>query len=210
MRALIGVEYFRLAVSAQRLVERRDAKARVHRVRQPPRQDRAAGPIDDRHQIEKAARHRDVGDVGRPHVVWLSNRQAAQKIGIYPVSRRGLARSWAWNQRLDAHHPHQPLHALAVEPAAFLVEFEQHPPRAVERQFEMQFIDAAHQDQIVPARLGFRPVNSGARQVQQRALPTHGQILGWMIDHRSAIGRAHRPGLLAKKSRSTVSWPILA
>ena len=27
---------------------------------------------------------------------------------------------------------------------------------------------------------------------------------------RSSIGRAHRPGLLAKKSRSTVSWPILA
>jgi len=25
-----------------------------------------------------------------------------------------------------------------------------------------------------------------------------------------SIGRAHRPGLLAKKSRSTVSWPILA
>ena len=30
------------------------------------------------------------------------------------------------------------------------------------------------------------------------------------IEHRSAVRRAHRPDLLDKKSRSTVSWPILA
>ena len=86
LRALIGVEYFRLAVSRQRLVERRDAKARVHRVRQPPRKNRAAGPVDDCHEIEKAVRHRDVGDVRRPHVVGLSNRQAAQQIRINLVA----------------------------------------------------------------------------------------------------------------------------
>ena len=37
----------------------------------------------------------------------------------------------------------------------------------------------------------------------------HRQVLARPLDHRSPIGRAHRPGLLAKKSRSTVSWPIL-
>ena len=40
-------------------------------------------------------------------------------------------------------------HSLAVDPAAFLVEFEGHSPRAVERKFEMQFVDAAHHRQIV-------------------------------------------------------------
>ena len=35
-------------------------------------------------------------------------------------------------------------------------------------------------------------------------------VLAKPFDLRSSIGRAHRPGLLAKKSRSTVSWPILA
>src|SRR5271166_2685529 len=40
-------------------------EARIVGVRQPPRQNRPAGPVDDRHQIEEAARHRDVG-VSRP------------------------------------------------------------------------------------------------------------------------------------------------
>src|SRR5882762_6718756 len=42
LRALIGVEYFWRAVPRQRFVERRDAKARIHRVRQAPRQNRPA------------------------------------------------------------------------------------------------------------------------------------------------------------------------
>jgi hypothetical protein len=65
------------------------------------------------------------------------------------VSRGGFARTGARNQRLNAHHPHQALHPLPVDPTTFLVEFEHHPPRAIERQFEMQLVDAAHQGQIV-------------------------------------------------------------
>src|SRR6267143_1337635 len=48
----------------------------------------AAGPIDDRHEIQKAVRHRDIGDVGSPHVVRLGDRKAPQQVGIYLVSRR--------------------------------------------------------------------------------------------------------------------------
>jgi len=54
LRALIGVKCFRRAVPRQRFVERRDATARIHGVRQAPGQNRPAGPIDDRHQIQKA------------------------------------------------------------------------------------------------------------------------------------------------------------
>ena len=42
----------------------------------------------------------------------------------------------------------------------------------------------------------------------RHSFATH--LLEQGVDHRPSIGRAHRPGLLAKKSRSTVSWPILA
>jgi hypothetical protein len=77
-----------------------------------------------------------------PHVVRLGDRQAPQQVGIYPVSRRDFARAWAPNQSFDpspghsnrlrlleplpsfAHHAHQPLHALAVDPVTFLVEFD--------------------------------------------------------------------------------------
>src|SRR5271157_3854840 len=75
--------------------------------------------------------------------------------------------------------------------------------------FEMEFVDPAHQGQIVRRRHGLGAVDPRARQVQQRALAAHRQILAWPFDHRSSIRRAHRPGLLAKKSLSTVSWPIL-
>ena len=37
---------------------------------------------------------------------------------------RGFARAGARNQRLDPHHPHQPLHPLAVDPTAFFVELK--------------------------------------------------------------------------------------
>ncbi len=123
---------------------------------------------------------------------------------------RGFARARARNQRLDPHHPHQPPHPLAVDPTAFLVEFEGHSPRAVERKFEMQFVDAAHHGQIVRPGDGRGAVDPRARHAQQRALAAHRQVLARPFDHRSSIGRAHRPGLLAKKSRSTVSWPIVS
>lgn len=140
LAALIGVEYFGLAVSRQRFVQRLYAKARVHRVRQSPRQNRAARPVNHRHKIQEPMLHRDVGHVDSPHVVGLGDRHIAQQIRVYLMARRGLAGVRTGDQRDDVHHPHQPLHALAAKRAAFLVEFELHPPRAVERQLEMQFV----------------------------------------------------------------------
>src|SRR5260370_1398842 len=47
------------------------------------------------------------------------------------------------------------------------------------------------------------------RQIQQLTWPANRQILTRPLDHRPALGDTHRPGLLAKKSLSTVNWPIL-
>src|ERR1700687_1734454 len=65
---LVGVEDIGRAEACQRLLERLHAEGRVHRIRQPPCQHRPAGPVDDRHQIEKALRHRNVGDIRGPHM----------------------------------------------------------------------------------------------------------------------------------------------
>src|SRR5271156_874894 len=62
---------------------------------------------------------------------------------------------------------------LAIDAAAFLVELKRYPPRAEERQFQMQFVDPAHQRQIVRLRHGMGAVDSRARHVQQRALPAN-------------------------------------
>ena len=69
LAALIGIEDLRLAVAGQRLLERLDAKAGVQGVRQTPGPHIPARPIQDRHQVKKAAPHRDVGDVGAPDMV---------------------------------------------------------------------------------------------------------------------------------------------
>src|SRR4249919_2421764 len=120
LRALIGVEYARLSMEFQSLLQRLDAEAAIDRIRQTPSQNRAAGPINNRHEIQKSPRHRDVGYVSRPHMVRLGNRQSAQQVGVYLVPRRGLARAGARNQRLDPHHAHEPPHAFPVDPATFL------------------------------------------------------------------------------------------
>jgi len=87
------------------------------------------------------------------------------------VAGRGLARAGTRNQRLDPHHAHQTPHPFAIDPTALSIEFERHPSRAVERQFQMQFVDPPHQSQIVDVRLRLGPIDPGAGHVQQRALP---------------------------------------
>jgi len=62
---------------------------------------------------------------------------------------------------------------------------------------------------VVVGRLA-RPVQARARHAEKRALPPYRQRLVGAVEHRSAVRRARLPDLLAKKSRSTVSWPILA
>jgi hypothetical protein len=59
----------RPAEARQRLLQRTDTERAVHGVGQPPRQHRPARPVHDRHEIEKAAANRDVGDVGAPDLV---------------------------------------------------------------------------------------------------------------------------------------------
>ena len=73
---LVRVEYLRRA-GMQRRLERVDAESAVHRVRQPPRQDMAAGPVHHSDEIEKAIRNRDIGDVRTPRLVRLIDHQVA-------------------------------------------------------------------------------------------------------------------------------------
>jgi len=69
---------------------------------------------------------------------------------------------------------------------------------------------APHQGEVVVVRRPRRPINARARKAQERALPPDRQPAVIAIDERSAVRRAHLPDLRAKKSRSTISSPILA
>jgi len=192
------------------LLECGQAERDVHRVRQPPRKHRARRPVDDRHQIEKAAPDRNVRDVGRPDVVRALDRQIAQEIGIDPVARHGFARSRLRPERGDPHQAHQSLHALAIHGRAFGAQHCRHSARTEKGPRREQFVDPAHQRAVVVIGRLARPIDARARHAQKRALPPNRQRLVGAVEHRSAIRSAHLPDLLAKKSRSTVSCPILA
>ena len=124
---LVRVEYLRGA-GMQRRLERVDAENAVHRVRQPPRQDMAAGPVHHGDEIKKAIR-RDIGDVRR--LVRPIDHQVAQQVGIHPVLRVGHA-----GARLavdDRHQAHQPPHPVPPADHALATQMAHHLPTAVER-----------------------------------------------------------------------------
>ena len=54
------------------------AEGRLQRVGQAPGEHPPRIPIDDRHQVYEASRHRDVCDVGGPHLIDPRNRQIPQ------------------------------------------------------------------------------------------------------------------------------------
>jgi hypothetical protein len=83
LRALVGVENFRLSVTFQRLGQGLHAEFGLHADRQASGQHTAAEPVHDCNQIDEAARHRNVGDVGAPHLV-------------RPI--KGLSRTWGYEE----------------------------------------------------------------------------------------------------------------
>ena len=128
-----------------------------------------------------------------------------------PVARRRLRRPRLRAERGDPHPPHQPLNPLAVDDTALVPQQRRHPPRAQERVRREQLVEPPHQPRLaVVVRRRPSPVNPGARQPQQHALPPHRQRLVRPVEHRRTVRPAHRPDLRAKKSRSTVSRPIFA
>ena len=90
LRALIRAEDFRFAEAVQRLFHGLDAKIRMQYDGQAPGQDAATEPVDDGGEVDKAAGHRDVGDVPRPDLVGARHRQLSQQIRIDLVPWRRL------------------------------------------------------------------------------------------------------------------------
>ena len=75
---------------------------------------------------------------------------------------------------------------------------------------EEQRVKPTHQRKIVIVRRLARPVDARSRKAQESALPSDRQPRMVAVEHRRAVRLAHRTDLPDKKSRSTVSCPILA
>lgn len=80
--ALVAVEDLRSLVAGHCLAQGGDAEGGVHGIGQSPRQNVAARPVHNRHQIQKTAPQRDVADIGAPDMVRPAHRHVAQQVRI--------------------------------------------------------------------------------------------------------------------------------
>ena len=158
----VGVEDLGLSEARERLVERLEAEGDVQAVRQSPRQHGPARPVDDRDQVEKPARHRQVGDVGSPDLVGPVDHHVPQQVRVDLVPWRRLRGPRLRADRRDPHQAHQALHPLAVDRPTLGPQHRRHPARAQERMSEEQLVKPTHQRQVVVVGGPLRPVDPGA------------------------------------------------
>ena len=118
-------------------------------VRHPPGQDAARVPIQDSHQIHEPVRHRDVADIGYPHLIRSLDGQAPQQVRIHRVSDPGLARARLRIQGAQAHLAHQALDSLAIHRGPLGLELVSKAATAVERTLSVDLVQEAHQGQVL-------------------------------------------------------------
>lgn len=103
LAALVRIHDLGLAVATHRFFQGLDAWSGFQRRRQPPGEDLPAKPIQHGDQIDKAARHGDIGNVHGPNLVRAHHGQLSQQIGIDLVAGGRFRRVGPAIERLDAH-----------------------------------------------------------------------------------------------------------
>lgn len=154
-----------------RLPDRIQAEIRGQRVGDSPAEYLAAEPIHHGHQIDEAAPHRNVGDVRRPDLIRPVDAQVPQQIRIDVTARCLLAGVGFPVEGFDAHLGHEPADAFpACTDTLLFQQIAQHAG-ASERKLQVQFVDPAHQRQILGRFRRRLIVGRRARQLQYLALP---------------------------------------
>ena len=192
LAALIGVEDFRLAVAGDGFLKRIDAEIRGQRIGEPPGEHAAAGPIDDRHEIDEAPAHRDVGDIRGPDLVGPVDLQVPEQVRIDGMGRMAPAGIGLPVQRLDTHLLHQRADVLAANHMAFPPEHVAQHPAAGKGILQVQFVDPAHQRQI--CRRGRRRRVVRRRAGQPEGVRIAGQPAGRGCGRSSSCAQQARLG----------------
>ena len=100
----------------------------------------AGRPVHDRHQVEEATAHGDVGHVGTPHVIGPFDRQLAQQIGIDPVLRVWITSPRSLTDRRQPHLRHQPPHTPSTDLVTRTPQVSRHLAAAIPRAFHERLI----------------------------------------------------------------------
>ncbi len=112
--------------------------------------------------------------------------------------------------RFQTHQAHQAPDPVTASALAFAAQLPGHLPGPVERVLHEQFVDPPHQCQIRQGLALQAVIKRRTAKRENAALPGDAQLWVGTLDHRFAFRGGTRANPLAKKSRSTVSWPILA
>ncbi len=137
---LIRVENLRFSKVRQGFLQGLDAKCRVHRVRQSPRQNHPAVPVDNRRQIHESLGQTDVRDVRRPNLVDPYDIDAAEQIRELRVFRVRDRRASFRVRRGQVHRLHEPMGLVSAD-AELLAE----SPGTVVRMLRVKTVDSVHQ-----------------------------------------------------------------
>ncbi len=125
-------------------------------------------------------------------------------------ARGAVPSSAAFGRSAPVPSCHQPSNPLAANTVAFSSKMACHLPRPIPWRLQELRIDQTHQRQILRRLASRLIIIGGSADCQKLALANNRQVLVACLNHCTSPLDAHRPEVLAKKSRSTTSWPILA
>jgi hypothetical protein len=168
LTALVGVKNLRGAVAGERLGEGAQTKIHLQRIRQLPAQHEAAVPVEHGHQVQKAPRQRQVGDIRTPDVIGGRGRLAAQQVRKTLGHTPGPREVRLGTDRLQAHQAAQAPHPLDVDGVALLAQPQVQAAHAEETVAGVFFVKQAHQSQILRRLAARLVVIAAARQPQGR------------------------------------------
>lgn len=165
LHALIAVEKLRFAEVFERLFKAIDTKIRLHRVRQPPRQNHSAVPIDNCRQIHESAGQSDVGDVRGPDVIRVLRHDSTQKVRKLFVILVRDRRSFFRVRRDQMQVSHESCRMTPRD-----AELPADPTCSEGRFFEVESVDFLHQVELFLSRRDRFVIVGRPGQIEQVAL----------------------------------------
>ena len=124
----------------------RQAETGFHRVGEFPTEHETAVPIHHGNQVEEAAMHRNVRNIGAPDLIGPFDLDATQQVRVDLVTCRRTAQVRFRIKSFDTQNTHQPLNALAVD-----FQRDRHAAAAEERVIHVQLVEPPEQSQVLRA-----------------------------------------------------------
>ena len=203
---LVGVEDVWVSILGKRLLQCTHAEVRVHGVGHPPGQDLARVPVLDCDEVLESFCHGNVGNVRTPHLVGPLHSEVTKQVWVDLMGGMLPAGMGTGSQGNVAHDPHHPLDPFAIDSIPHSPEGRCDLPASHEGKLQVHLIHNTKEVHGWRCWLNGMVIQRGSAEAQQLTLTLHRKVVMATVYHRFPfLMRSMRPGLLAKKSRSTSS-----